>query len=158
MAKLSAHGHELLRIERLNCRIAHMSDGHILRDCGDGWKKYRRVKPGIDPVEHANNMRHFLDNPPPQVHFRKQLRKRFVAEWPGLEHRIRAFVAFDMLGSDIDGIWSELEDAGIGTDMDTIKELRELWVCATQEGNEVAERKLKAAQAAPMQTPEPALT
>lgn len=141
MAKLSAHGTELLRVEHLNCRVAYMSDGKMLRDSGDGWKLWKKLKPGVDAREHAAKWRAFYENVTPDRFHRAELRKRWVAEWPGLEHRVRAYITFDMLGDDIDGIWSELDDAGIGTDLETIRELLQYWRAALQEGNEAAARK-----------------
>ncbi len=136
MAKLSAHGAELLRVELLAARLAYISDGKILRDTGSGWKLYKHFKAGVDiPAAIAARRQHYA-TPPATHYWREELRRKFTAEFPGLEHRIRACTAFDMLGDDIDGIWSELEEAGIGTDLDTVKELRGLFRLADTERSE----------------------
>ncbi len=44
MAKLSAHGEELARINGLMVRYSVRSDGHILQNTGAGWKLCTKLK------------------------------------------------------------------------------------------------------------------
>lgn len=109
MAVLSKHGNEVGRLEGLTSVIAYMEDGKILKNSGDGWKRWRRCKPGVSPL----------------VAFEKSKanRERFQAERPAYSEYKRLLHSFccngkrclvhmtvEMLGNDHDGVWSELND------------------------------------------------
>ena len=53
MVSLKMHGAELARMELSDCRVAIMSDGQVLRNEGTGWKRWKRMKAGVDPVAYA---------------------------------------------------------------------------------------------------------
>lgn len=133
MAKLKSHGEELFRIDLTTCRQAYFSDGNILRDYGDGWKLYRKLKLGIDATEHAKKRKEFFDN---QDSAQADFRRAMVNEWKKPIDRARVFTVIQMLGNDLDGCWSELDDAGIGTDCETLGKLIVLYDLAVKENKE----------------------
>ncbi len=129
MAKLSVHGSELLRLEYTNHRIAFMSDGKILRNDGDGWKLYRKVKPGVDPADHANKVkssRAATDAAcPAWAEYRNKL-----CSWVPISQRWKVATAIDSMPQDPDGVWSECCDGygdNIHLDIDEVSELCNLY-------------------------------
>ena len=146
MAKLSAHGAELYRIEHVTYRVARMSDGKILRDNGGGWKLWKKLKPGFDPVEQARKAREFHENVTADRVWRSDYRRKMVGEFPCLEKRIMASTAIELMPDDADGVWATLDDEGTGTDLDTVVELCDLYKRAMAEGKaakEAAELKVQ---------------
>ena len=124
MATLYKHGQTLGHFEYANYRTAHMSDGKILRNQGSGWKLFRAVKPGIDPKQH------FID--------KQKTRAERESECPAwaayikglcstirLERRWMLHAAVELLGNDIDGIWSEMEMHGESVNLEDLKSLSE---------------------------------
>jgi hypothetical protein len=101
MAKLSAHGTELLRVEQASCRLAYMADGKILRDSGGGWKLHKRCKPGVDPEANAEQRRAFYANVTPDRYHRAHYRERMVNEFPGLETRVRVHTTISLMPDDV---------------------------------------------------------
>ena len=118
MAKLSAHGIELVRIERLDCAISYHSDGHILRNEGSGWKLWKKLRPGVDPTEAALKAKARYDE--------KLAKGPAFAAWRELVHdlcprqwRSLLVTAVSTLQDDPDGLWSEMEmfhDVGLSLD------------------------------------------
>lgn len=105
MAKLSAHGRELDRREYCDCRIAVMSDGNVMRNFGQGWKLYKKVKPGVDIAQYAKDLRAKYDARPEVFHsYIKAL-----IDCTDLEHRARLHMAIDLMPEDPDGVWSEMD-------------------------------------------------
>lgn len=51
MAKISAHD-EIGQIHKLDCKLCYCRDGHILRNSGNGWKIYKKLIKGVNPIEH----------------------------------------------------------------------------------------------------------
>jgi hypothetical protein len=49
MAKLRAHGQEIGTLFGLTNAKRYMSDGHVLKNIGFGWKLSAKVKPGVSP-------------------------------------------------------------------------------------------------------------
>lgn len=133
MAKLSAHGAKLGELDYLTQRVAFMSDGKILRNCGDGWKLYRTVKPGIDPATHwqARKAR-FESNrltKPDWYAYRAALH-----DCASFSERYLVHACLEMLSNDPDGVWSELNDhAGIHLDIDECVQLCRLFDAAVAE-------------------------
>lgn len=134
MAKLSAHGEELLRLEFTTYRLAYMSDGQALRNVGDGWKKYKKVKDGL-------NIREVVQD-------RGQKRLNFRNECPcwaryldllvdnfSLEHRAAVHTIIDMMPQDPDGCWSEINDnmGEDSIDLETLVEMCRAWQSAEKE-------------------------
>lgn len=71
MAKLSAHGGEVIRFfDPRRCMLkAYMADGKILGRTifSGGWKVVGRLKPGVSPQEAAENRRRWLATQPAWV-------------------------------------------------------------------------------------------
>lgn len=133
MATLSKHGEQLAVVERLTSKVAYMSDGKILRNQGNGWKMYRRVRPGVDPVEHAKqaqaNYAKLLEERPALAAYRKALHA--VAS-NGSRWLVNE--TLNMLANDPDGVWSELNDhANIAIGVDECSELCRLHEAASAE-------------------------
>lgn len=117
MAKLSAHGTELARRETPTVRIAVMSDGQIMRNYGQGWKLWRRVKAGVDITAYAAKFDQHTIEIMPEL-------QRYVAtliDACDLEHRARLHTTISLMPSDPDGVWSELNDySGYTLDLNDI--------------------------------------
>jgi hypothetical protein len=101
-----------------------MSDGKILRNQGDGWKLFRSVKPGIDPVQHfaakveARKARE-LECPAWAAYIKG------LCNTVSLSKRWMLHAAIQMLGNDIDGIWSEMDMHGESLDLEELQALAE---------------------------------
>jgi hypothetical protein len=67
MTRLNEHRPELARTEYTDCRVAVMSDGSVLLNRGNGWKRWKRVKPGVDPVRYAAKVRAAYNAGPPSI-------------------------------------------------------------------------------------------
>lgn len=114
MAKLKAHGFELDRQEYASFRLAVMSDGHIMRDYGSGWKLWKKVKPGVDVREYAQRMRARYDARHPVFHeYVKTLMQA-----TDMKHRSFLHEAVRLMPNDPDGVWSEFNDHWYGNEVD----------------------------------------
>lgn len=152
MAKLSAHGAELFRVEFSTYRLVYMSDGSILRDCGDGWKTYKKIKAGFDIRTHVESVRqHFAVVTPDRV-CRAHWRETLAREFPCLETRIQVVTTIELMPDDPDGVWSTLEDYGAELDVDTVVKLCRDYKAAIAEGKAARAAKLSDSQPS---TPEP---
>lgn len=117
MAKLCAHGSELARRETPTGRIVVMSDGNIMRNDGFGWKRWRKLKAGVDPQEYARKFNAGTESIPPEVRAYIQA----LQDTCDLAHRARLHTAISLMPNDPDGVWSELDDcAGCSPDLDDI--------------------------------------
>lgn len=118
MAKLKAHGAELARFEYPGCRVVVMEDGHILRNQGDGFKRYRKVIKGT-PEEAAAKRRASYNARmaacPSHAVYIKMLAREF-----SLKNRWQVDTTVSMMPNDADGVWSTLDDHGIHCDVDTL--------------------------------------
>ena len=150
MARLSKHG-EIGQLERLAYKVAYCEDGQILRNDGDGWKVWKKLKPGFVPAEsfaraQANYAQKLADNPA-------------FSAWRSLMHELvsfhdRCFVltAISSMPQDPDGVWSECNDyMHIDLSIDDCVQL-----CRAYEAAQDEAREKKAAQD-PAATPEPAI-
>ena len=144
MAKLSAHGHELGRIELTTSILAYMSDGHILRHDGTNWHLYKRVKAGFDPMKVFEKAKkradEILTQRPALAEYHRQLK-----EVAGRQNVARLHALVELLDDDIDGLWSEIHDVLDRAASTSVEEVRDL-VRAYQAV--IAERRQHAAQAA----------
>lgn len=65
MAKLSAHGTEVARIvARGHAAYSLRSDGEVLRKLaveGCGWKRWKKVKPGVEPQAAVAQLRAYAN-------------------------------------------------------------------------------------------------
>ena len=110
MATLYKHG-ELGQVERLDCKLAYCADGKILRNDGDGWKCYRKLKSGRDPALHFQEAK---------AHYAEKIRDNpCFAAWRDLLHSLVSFRCrnlvvrtIGLMPDDPDGVWSELSDYG----------------------------------------------
>ena len=125
MAKLSAHGKEIGRIEGLTRTRAYFSDGKILRNDGFGWKLFAKFKPDVDPVEgFARAKAAFetkLKDNPAAAEYRRQLH-----DLACVSKRWKLHAAVTMMPDDPDGVWSEACDGygdNISADLDEIVSL-----------------------------------
>lgn len=136
MATLYKHG-EIGQIERLIYKIAYCADGNIMQNNGNGWKLWKKLKEGIDPRVHFEKQKNA---------YQEKLNKfPCFASWRNKLHKLisfkdRAIVVegIKMLGNDLDGLWSELNDYGrVQIDLDDLKELIEAYNLAIQEAQEL---------------------
>lgn len=125
MAKLSANGRELLRLEFVTCRRAYMESGWLLENYGTGWHRYAKLKDGVDPVAHSKGAveaRARFDARRPAF---AEYRRALVKAAP-LEFRMQLHTAISHCPGDADGIYTTVgEDARLG--WDEVKELCDLW-------------------------------
>jgi hypothetical protein len=110
MAKLTAHGNEAGTIDYLTYRIRYMSDRQVLKNQGDGWKLYRKVKSDIQPIDayiHARNkLNEFKANYPHNSNFMEALH-----ETCGLYGRWYILETIRSMPNDPDGVWSTFDDS-----------------------------------------------
>ena len=132
MAKLSAHGAEVGRIEYATFRRAYMSDGVVLTDDGFGWKLHGKLKPGIVPSEafERSKAKHEakLQSRPSLAAYARAMKA--IAP---LSKRWKLAVSLQAMPDDPDGIWSECCDGygdNIEADLDDICELCKLYGAA----------------------------
>jgi len=121
MATLSKNGSEVIRYNKLHASYSVRSNGKILRNDGFGWKLCK-LKPGKTAQDFCNSMEVIESKISPEY---KTYRAAVQAEFP-LPVRWQYLTLRDLLGSDIDGIYSDLQDRQIFTDLDTLQELHEL--------------------------------
>lgn len=139
MAKLSAHGHQVGRIEFLTYAKAYCADGKILKNDGSGWKLHSKCKPGITPeaayAAAVERQRAFLADRPMHAAYRKALH-----DMAGLSKRWKLHLAVQMMPQDPDGVWSEACDGygdNVHADVDEVCELCRLYESAMTEQAEL---------------------
>jgi hypothetical protein len=108
MARLNEHGTKLARTEYSDCRLAVMSDGHVLRNQGAGWRTWKRLKAGVDPVAYAAKVRAAYSARPAEFH--AYIRALVAA--CDLEHRTQLNALVDQMPDDPDAVWSMFDDPG----------------------------------------------
>ena len=111
MATLKKHGDYII-IELIPYKKAYCEDGTIMHNYGNGWKIKGKIKKGFSYTEAAEYQKKFTqellrDKPA----FRKWY--ELIMQYP-LEGRHTIRMALDMLGDDVDGIWSELRENPFG--------------------------------------------
>jgi LPS sulfotransferase NodH len=116
MTRLNEHGTELARTEYTDCRIAIMSDGSVLRNQGAGWKSWKRVKVGIDPIAFAAKMQASYDALPAEFH----AYVRALVAACDLEHRAQLNALVDQMSEDPDVVWSGFADSAYGLDVEDV--------------------------------------
>ena len=107
MARLNGHGTELDRTEYPDCRLAIMSDGSLMRNDGSGWKRWKRLKAGVNPVAYAAKVRAAYDARPTEFH--AYIRALVAA--CDLAHRARLDALVAQMPDDPDAVWSLYDDA-----------------------------------------------
>lgn len=95
-----------------------MEDGHILKNRGGGFKRYRKVIKGT-PQEAVEKRRNSYNARmaacPSHAVYIKMLVREFA-----LKNRMQVDLAVSMMPNDADGVWSTLDDYGIHCDLDTL--------------------------------------
>ena len=121
MATLSKQGTEIVRFDQLKASYSIRSNGKVLKNEGFGWKLCA-LKPGKTAQDLRTSLETREATLSPEY---RAYRKAVQAEFP-LSERWQYLTLRDLLGSDLDGIYTELQDRRIYTDLDTLQELREL--------------------------------
>ena len=121
MATLSKNGTELVRFDRLKASYSIRSNGKVLKNEGFGWKLCP-LKPGKTSQDLRTSLEKREATLSPEY---RAYRKAVQSEFP-LSERWQYLTLRDLLGSDLDGIYTELQDRRIYTDSDTLQELRDL--------------------------------
>ena len=112
---------ETERLELLRATYSLRADGSIFRDRGDGWKRVVLLST-VTPesywlkikTKEATLSREF-----------KAYRTAVIDAIP-LSDRSEYLILVDLLGDDIDGIWSHLVDLGKRIEIETLVELNDL--------------------------------
>jgi hypothetical protein len=121
MACLSKNGTELARFNQLKASYSIRSNGKVLKNDGFGWKVLR-LKEGIT-VESFRARFDAIESKLSQPY--RIYRAAVQSEFP-LPVRWQYLTLRDLLGDDIDGIYSDLQDRQIYTDLDTLQELHDM--------------------------------
>lgn len=121
MACLSKNGTELVRFNQLKASYSIRSNGKVLKNDGFGWKVLR-LKEGIT-VESFRARFDAIESKLSQPY--RIYRAAVQSEFP-LPVRWQYLTLRDLLGDDIDGIYSDLQDRQIYTDLDTLQELHDM--------------------------------
>lgn len=136
MAKLSAHGTEIGRIEFLTRTKAYFSDGKILQNSGHGWKLHAKVKPGILPSDafaRAQALQaQFMRDNPEYARFHCMLHEACGS----LAKRWKLYYAIEMMPTDCDGVWSEVCDGysdNIHISVEEVGKLCDAYITCTRE-------------------------
>ena len=119
MAVLSKNGTEVFRVDALQYSLSFRSNGKVLKNEGFGWKLVNLAMPFDDALA---KHRHVQSNITPAF---AAYRRAVQAEFP-LPVRWQYLTLRDLLGDDLDGIYTDLQDRGIHTDLETLRELHEL--------------------------------
>ena len=136
MAKISAHGDIIGTLYFLTSAKRYMSDGHILKNAGFGWKLYSKVKADIAPVDAFNRAlarqkEDSILNPGYHAY------KIALHDLCGLAKRWRVHSAITAMPDDYDGVWSTVCDTysheSISADVDEIAILCRLYSAAIAE-------------------------
>jgi len=131
MATLSKHGNHK-QIDYLTHKIALCEDGNILKNRGFGWKLHAKLKPGINYLEAYENRLRKIERTSETLPVFTAY-KRELMKWK-LSDRVKILMAFQLLGDDLDGIWSELNDLDrVDIDLDEIREIFHLRNAAMKE-------------------------
>tara|TARA_R110000868_G_C10914634_1_gene765222 strand:+ start:1426 stop:1863 length:438 start_codon:yes stop_codon:yes gene_type:complete len=135
MAKLSAHGKEIGRVNYSTFSKAYMEDGKVLKNAGFGWKIAGTLKDGISPVQGFENAkRNWEEKLAARPEFAIYVRE--LHSLTGLCNRWKLVQAIQLLGDDVDGIWSECCDGygdNISADVDEVANLVRLYGAAMLE-------------------------
>ena len=135
MAKLSAHGLEIGRINYVSKSVAYFEDGVVLVNYGDGWKKRGKLKDGVIPAQafEEKQIKHneFLAGRPALAQYRRELHAL-----AGLSKRGKLHMAVSLMPNDCDGVWSEVCDGysdNVHADVDEVGKLCTLYLAAMRE-------------------------
>lgn len=131
MATLKKHGKQLGRIHYGKFDRVYYQDGTILENSGFGWTVWGKVKPGIDPAQaHTDRVTALKE-----LYAERPALKRYtdlLRDIP-LSWRWKFVAALDIMPTDPDGIWSEMDDAGHHMDLEDINDICKARTAAQQE-------------------------
>ena len=138
MAKLSANGTEIGTLEFVQSKRRYMSNGYILENKGFGWKRWGKVKPDYTPQQAFERAKARQEEALAKRPASKAYRDA-IFQWP-VSKRWKITMAFQLLGDDVDGVWSELAEGydRIDVTIDDVIELARLRAAAIAEGKELA--------------------
>jgi len=109
------------RLELLRATYSLRSDGSIFRDRGDGWKRVVLLST-VTPDAYWSKIK------TKEATLSREFRayRTAVIDAIPLSDRPEYFTLVDLLGDDVDGIWSHLVDLGKRIEIETLVELRDL--------------------------------
>lgn len=119
MAVLSKNGTEVFRVDALEYSLSFRSNGKVLKNDGFGWKLVVLAMPFADALAKHQKLQSNI----PRAY--ADYRRAVQAEFP-LPVRWQYLTLRDLLGDDLDGICTDLQDRGIHTDLETLRELHDL--------------------------------
>ena len=139
MAKLSAHGKEIGRINYTTCSKAYMQDGTILKNSGFGWKVFGKCKINPQEVYEKALTQHkdFIGKRPCLAAYRTHLHAL-----AGMGKAWKLQAAIELLGDDVDGIWSEVCDGygdNVHASVEEIEHLVKLYNDSVHEADALVE-------------------
>jgi len=147
MAKLSAHGQEIGRIDFTVYRLAFMSDGHILKNHMGEWKLHKKVKPGESIADvyakSVERQKAYLYVRPCLTAYRKRLHNL-----AGMGKAWKLHACVELMYDDPDGVWSEACDGygdNIHADIDEVSDLCAMYRAAIAEQRQLADNNAVAA-------------
>lgn len=128
MATLSKHG-DYIKFKMLFHDIAFCEDRTVLRNSGGGWKVQGKLKKEVKDYKEAAEVKQRAIKDICQKNLAYAKFRSLMLQY-GLEGRKVIHMALDMLGDDIDGIWSELNENPFspyrGRNTFTIEDIKEL--------------------------------
>jgi len=109
------------RLELLRATYSLRADGSIFRDRGDGWKRVVLLST-VTPDAYWSKIK------TKEATLSREFRayRTAVIDAIPLSDRPEYFTLVDLLGDDVDGIWSHLVDLGKRIEIETLVELRDL--------------------------------
>ena len=137
MATLKAHGRKIGELEFVTKKKAYMSDGNILQSRGEGWKLHGELKDGNTPEEAFKKAveyrKSYLESHPAYAEYAREIKELFP-----LKVRWQVQEAIRLMPNDADGVWSTLDDYGMGdyASLDELCVLCDLFKSAEQESIE----------------------
>ena len=97
--------------------IPRSCNRYIMKNYGQGWKLWKRLKPGIQPEEYARKFNDRTKAILPEVLTYIDC----LIQCANLEHRARLHTAVSLMPTDPDGVWSEFDDwSGYTLDLDDV--------------------------------------
>ena len=110
----------IYRLDYLNHSVGVAADGKVYKDSGNGFK-LRTLKEGIAPEQFIQNRKNYKNSRPNYFAYADAVNAEFSKE----EKEIY-LIGVDMMGDDVDGIWSMLDDAGMNRDCEVLVRLNNL--------------------------------
>jgi len=135
MANLKNHGSLIGKIEYLTYTTAYMSDRHILKNYGQGWKLYRKVKAELNPRDiYLKNLAKVTERE--SLYPLSKEYKHKLIKYSGLQRSI-VHAAIESMSDDPDGIYSAFDyDYKINLTIEECTELCKLYQLAIAQEKE----------------------